>query len=62
MINKTLEEVTIEDLYKEIFDIYKSTNDDNAKINALFNLIAYKRDKKFEENKGKIMEGMFATF
>ena len=54
MLDKTLEETTAEDLYNEIFDIYKSTNDDNTKISALFNLITYKREKYFEKNKEKI--------
>lgn len=62
MLDKGLEDLTIEDLNREIFEIYQTTKDDNAKINALCNLIMYKKDEKFKANQSKLMEGMFATF
>ena len=58
MIDKTLEETTFENLHKELFEIYKNSQDDSVKVNALFNLIAYKKDLEFKKHNEKSFENM----
>ena len=47
MLKETIEETTKEDILEEIFNIAKTTSDDNAKIQALLTIIQYTKDKEF---------------
>lgn len=49
MLKETIEETTKEDILEEIFNIAKTTSDDNAKIHALLSIIQHAKDKEFYE-------------
>ena len=58
MTDKTLKDVTLEDLHNSLFEIYKTTKDDSVKINALCNLIFYKKDCELKKHSDKTFENM----
>ena len=49
MLKDTLKDLTIEDIYEEVFVIAKKTDNDDIKLHALSTLGLYLKDKDFQK-------------
>ena len=59
MLDKTLKETKIEEIFEEIFEVAKRTDKDETKLNALSTILLYAKDKEFHK---KMLENFIETF